>query len=328
MINLFKKHSKNNSNNSQINNNTCFMAFKAFATNETPVVKNYIGFTKCIVKAVNLTLEERNKLLNIDSEKIPEYTGVDDKGVKYARVTFYVQPLDADDQLIDKLVEATFFVKDTYRYNNNKSKVQVIDKYGYSTWATEEDIKNHTKLFSQSGQPLRISTTYRPAYVGEIALVEFIKTYLGITNQHEYMTYTENTGWIVNKKELPENCEVEIDVQSLLKGNFTDIKTIPNLMPENKIKMAFGIKTADNGNIYQTVYVDKVATVGSTGKDVFKDINSRKENGGLSNQVFKQCPIEEYVVTPTDLTQSQNQSVPSAMPFAAPTADENPWFKA
>lgn len=327
MINLIKSafngKSVNNKSNNNTNNNTknnfTFMAFKANKVEEAPVYKNYIGWAQTKVLAVNPTMEERNKLLNITSEKIPEYTGTDNEGVKFARITFYVQPLDAEGNPIGGIVDATFFVRDTYRYNNNKTKVQVIDKYGYSGWATQEECKDHSQLKSTStGNNLRITTDYRPAYQGEIALIEFIKAYLNIK---EYITY-ENSQWVVNKKELSEDCECTVDVKSFFTGNFNEIKDVPKLMPENTLKMVYGVRTTDNGT-YQTVYTNVVAKANAKNvNNIIKDITNRKTNGGLSNQEYDGEFIHEYTVTPTDLNTPENN------PFPAPdNNNNNPWFK-
>ena len=322
MINLiktiFSNKSVNNKSNNNIKNNFAFMAFKANKVEAAPEYKNYIGWAQTKVLAVNPTMEERNKLLGITSEKIPEYTDTDNEGVKYARITFYVQPLYEDGTPVGPIVDATFFIRDAYRYNRDKTKVQVIDKYGYSGWATQEECKNHSQLKSTAGNNLRISTDYRPAYTGEIALIEFIKTYLNID---EYITY-ENKAWVVNKKNNPEDCECEVEVKNFFTGNFNEIKDIPKLMPENTLKMVFGIRKVED-KVYQTVYTNTVAKANSRNvNNIIKDITERKSNGGLSNQEYDGEYIHEYTVTPTNL------EVPTNNPFPAPTAStNNPWFK-
>ena len=318
LFNNSNKSNNNSNNNSKINNST-FMAFKANKVEETPIYKNYIGWANTKVLAVNPTMEERNNLLGINSEKIPEYTGTDENGVKFAKVTFYVQPLDTEGNPIGSIVDATFFIRDSYRYNRDKTKVQVIDKYGYSGWATQEECKNHAQLKSGVGNNLRITTDYRPAYQGEIALIEFIKAYLNIK---EHITY-ENGQWVINKKELPEDCECAVEVKTFFTNNFAEIKDVPKLMPENTLKMVYGVRTTDKGT-YQTVYTNVVARANSRNvNNIIKDITDRKANGGLANQEYDGEPIHEYTVTPTDLSTPENN------PFPAPdnNTNNNPWFK-
>ena len=154
------------------NINFSFMAFgKAVESKEGGSIKRYIGASPVYVLAVNLTKEERNKLLNAEIDSEPEYLRereVDGKNVPQVIVTFYVKP-DVEGDII---IPMTFFVDKSYRYNRDKTKVQVIDKYGYSAWATPEDLKNKATLKSSTGKALRITTEYRPAYNGEIQLIE------------------------------------------------------------------------------------------------------------------------------------------------------------
>lgn len=285
--------------------------------------KKYIGWAFTKVLAVNPTKEERNKILNIDSDKIPEYVGTTEKGDKFAKVVFYIQPLDLDKNPIEgAIMQATFFITKSYNFNKDNTKVQVIDNYGYSGWATEEQIKNHEKLISANGKPLRISETYRPAYNGEIALIEFIKNYLNID---EYFAYVEGI-WTKNTKTLPEDCECLTETLKFFSGDFSEIKDIPSLMPSNILKMVYGVNF-NNGNVYQDVYTNKTckATTKSI-KEIEKDILSRKERGGLQNREYDFEYLHEYVkVTPTE----NFNSTSSNMPFQTPnenTIVDNPWL--
>lgn len=286
--------------------------------------KKYVGWAFTKVLAVNPTKEERNKLLNIESDKIPEYTGTTEKGDKFAKVVFYVQPLDLDKNPIENvIIPATFFITKSYRFNKDKSKVQVIDKYGYSGWATEEQIKTKAKLFSATGNPLCISEEYRPAYEGEIALIEFIKNYL---NLDDYFAYIDNV-WVKNPKVLPEDCECLTETLKFFEGNFKEIANIPSLMPSNTLKMEYGVNFS-KGNVYQDVYTNKTCKTSTKSiKDIEKDINGRKERGGLANREYSFEYFHEYKgVAPTE---NIANSTPSDLPFQAPnenTVVNNPWL--
>ena len=298
--------------------NFIFMAFgKAVESKEGGSIKRYIGASPVYVLAVNPTKEERNKLLNAEIDSEPEYLRekeVDGKNVPQAMVTFYVKP-DVEGDII---IPMTFFVDKSYRYNRDKTKVQVIDKYGYSAWATPEDLKNRATLKSSTGKALRITTEYRPAYNGEIQLIEFIKSYL---NFDEALSYV-NGEWVKNPKVVNmEECECSLDMDKLFKGDFSELNEVPKLMPKNKVKVMFGVRTTEDGKQYQAVYTNKVLRNGARDySEIDKDLQERKNAGAFSNVEYDINPFREYTVEATDF----NNSGSSDMPF--PKAEESsPW---
>lgn len=294
-----------------------FMAFgKAVESKEGGNIKRYVGASPVYVLAVNPTKEERNKLLNAEIDSEPEYLRekeVDGKNVLQAMVTFYVKP-DVEGDII---IPMAFFVDKSYRYNRDKTKVQVIDKYGYSAWATSEEVKTHAQLKSGSGKNLRITTEYRPAYNGEIQLIEFIKYYLNIEEAVSYI----NGEWKANPKVNKEECVCSLDMDKLFKGDFSELNEVPKLMPKNKVKVMFGVRTADDGKQYQAVYTNKVLRNGARDySEIDKDLQERKNAGAFSNVEFDTKPFREYTVEATDF----NNSGSSDMPF--PKAEEpSPW---
>lgn len=287
--------------------NKVFMAFgKAVESVEGSVIKRYIGAAPSFVKAVNPSKEERNKLLNADIEKDVEYIKtkeVDGKTINQVIVTFYVKP-DVDQDII---IPMTFFVDKSYRYNKDKTKVQVIDKYGYSSWATQEEVKNHSQLMSSSGKRRRITTEYRPAFNGEIQLIEFIKYYLNIEEAISYI----NGEWCNNPKVSNiEFCECSLNMEKLFAGDFSEIKEIPNLMPTNKVKIMYGVRTTDEGKQYQAVYTNKVIrNKAKNYSEIEKDLIDRKNYGAFSNVEFDTKPFREYTVEATVFNNNEQSKV-------------------
>ena len=273
------------------------MAFgKVVESKEAGVFKKYIGVAPSFVKAVNPNKEERNKLLNVDIDKEPEYLRVrevDGRQVPQVIVTFYVKP-DVEE---DVIIPMSFFVSKSYRYNSDKTKVQVIDKYGYSSWATEEEIKSKSQLISSNGNNRMITTEYRPAFDGEIQLIEFIKYYLNIAEALSYI----NNNFVPNPKiEDKADCECSLNMEKLFKGDFSELKEIPVLMPTNKVKIMYGVRTTDDGKQYQAVYTNKVARNGSLKyKNIEKDLNDKKAYGAYSNVEYDTNPFREYTVEAT-----------------------------
>lgn len=295
-----------------------FMAFgKAVESKEGGSIKRYIGASPVYVLAVNPTKEERNKLLNAEIDSEPEYLRekeVDGKNVPQAMITFYVKP-DVEGDII---IPMTFFVNKSYRYNRDKTKVQVIDKYGYSAWATPEDLKNKATLKSSTDKALKITTEYRPAYNGEIQLIEFVKSYL---NFDEALSYV-NGEWVKNPKVTNmEECECSLDMDKLFKGDFSELNEVPKLMPKNKVKVMFGVRTTEDGKQYQAVYTNKVLRNGARDySEIDKDLQERKNAGAFSNVEYDINPFREYTVEATNFS----NSAPSNMPFPA-TEGSSPW---
>ena len=295
--------------------NTVLMAFgRVNESVEGGVIKRYIGTSPVFVKAVNPSKDERNKLLNAEIDNEPEYIKereVDGTKVRQVIVTFYVKP-DVEEEVI---IPMTFFVDKSYRFNKDKTKVQVIDKYGYSGWATQEEIKNQTKLKSSTGKDLRIATPYRPAYNGEIKLIEFIKYYLNIDEAISYI----NGEWVPNPKVKAEDCECSLDMDKLFKGDFSEIKEVPTLMPTNKVKVMFGVRTTDEGKQYQAVYTERVLRNGVKDySEIDKSLQEGKNNGRYSNIEYDIKPFREYTVEATNFDKTESTG---DMPFES----ESPW---
>lgn len=292
-----------------------FMAFgKVKESVDAVKVKNYVGYDNCYVVAINPSLEERNKLYNSQSDKEPTYNGVNNEGKKTATVAVYLK-LESQE---DVIIPAYFTLTEDYRWNKDHTKVQVIDKYGYSAWATEEQVKSHAILLSSSGNPLRITTEYRPAYVGEIALIEFIKNFLCID---ELLAY-KNNAWVVDESLSKTDCECYLDTAEFFKGNFKEVKELTTLAPNNRVKVAFGVRTTEDGNLRQAVYTNKtVRCASSNANTIFKEIEERKANGALQTTTYENVPVKEYTVAATTFVKKEASNT-SDDPWATPSTLE------
>lgn len=303
-----------------MNKNAVFMAFakgKESVDNVAP--KRYTGIAPVYVVAVNPTKAQIENTVGYTPNEEPIYVGeteVDGRKVANARISFYLKP---DAEKVDMEVapiNMSLFIRNEYRYNGDKTKVQVIDKYGRTAWVTIEQAKAH-EIPMYSNGPARIDAGYRPAYVGEEDLVAFLKTYLGIPNVD---VYNSNTGtWSTH--ENPEDCEAGLEkIADYFKGNFSELKDIIALQPNNKVKALFGVRTTDDGKQYQAVY-PKVLRANATDASIAKldaEIQERKNNGALSTTEFTFGPFKEYSVEPTTFTA---EPTTSDMPFPS----ETPW---
>lgn len=290
-------------------NNKVFMAFgKAIASSEEFVAKRYIGVAPVYVVAVNPTKKEMESIYNTTIEDEPNYLGqAEDKEgnkVDNVRIDFIVKT-DANkvgEEVISKL---TLFLQKSYRYNGDKTKVQIIDKYGRTAWVTTEQAKNH-EIPMYSNGPANIDKDYRPCVIGEEALINVLKTYLGIQNVMKYVNGT----W--EMKENPEDYEAKLEhIQDYFKGDFSELKSLVALMPENKIKVMFGVRTANDGKQYQTTYSNMVLSNRTTDySKLDADLQERKSNGAFATTEFSVCDFKEFTVEPTTFEEKKNNDNP------------------
>lgn len=293
--------------------NRLFMAFSAGKeSTESGEFKRYIGVAPVKVLAVNPTKSEQEKLYNTTLDKDPEYVGnvnVNGKDVQNVRISFVVKT-DEEKCGIDMTTNVTFFLQNAPRMGSQSGKYQIIDKYGRTAWATEEDIKAKQIPVYSNGKPANIDADYRQAYVGEEELTNFIKNYLNIPNVQKYV---DGEWKLVDN---PSECEARLDkIADYFKGNFAELKSIISLQPNNKIKVMFGVRTSEDGKEYQAVYTRMTLKNGvSDYSRLDKDLQEAKQNGAYSTTEFSVCPIKEYKIeaTPVD-------DLPTA-----PAA--NPWF--
>lgn len=293
--------------------NRLFMAFSAGKeSTESGEFKRYIGVAPVKVLAVNPTKSEQEKLYNTTLDKDPEYVGnvtVNGKDVQNVRISFVVKT-DEEKCGIDMTTNVTFFLQNAPRMGSQSGKYQIIDKYGRTAWATEEDIKAKQIPVYSNGKPANIDADYRQAYVGEEELTNFIKNYLNIPNVQKYV---DGEWKLVDN---PSECEARLDkIADYFKGNFAELKSIISLQPNNKIKVMFGVRTSEEGKEYQAVYTHMTLKNGvSDYSRLDKDLQEAKQNGAYSTTEFSVCPIKEYKIeaTPVD-------DLPTA-----PAA--NPWF--
>lgn len=285
------------------------MAFgKAIASSEEFVAKRYIGVAPVYVLAVNPTKKEMESIYNTTIEDEPNYLGqAEDKEgnkVDNVRIDFIIKT-DANkvgEEVISKL---TFFLQKGYRYNGDKTKVQIIDKYGRTAWVTTEQAKNH-EIPMYSNGPANIDKDYRPCVIGEEALINVLKTYLGIQNVMKYVNGT----W--EMKENPEDYEAKLEhIQDYFKGDFSELKSLVALMPENKIKVMFGVRTANDGKQYQTTYSNMVLSNRTTDySKLDADLQERKSNGAFATTEFSVCDFKEFTVEPTNFEEKKKNDNP------------------
>ena len=300
--------------NKKVNNFnfTFFTVGKTAESTETQEFKKYIGVGSSYVLAVNPTKEELEKIYGREMNA-PEYLTEAD-GVKMARVTFIVKTDPEQCNGAEIINRATITLRNTPAYNRDGSKVQVIDGFGNSTWANTEDAKMGKKLLSSEGKELKIDSKYRMACSGEADLVAFLKAYLVIEDAFEY----KNGSWI-KKPNADRDCVFGLDnVKDYFKGDFSEIKQVIALQPNNKVKLLYGVRTTEDNKQYQDVCTrNGMVLVNKAGNNAYarleKDLINAKNSGAFPNTEYKVQELAEYSLEPTNLEAPKDNS--EAMPW-------------
>ena len=310
------------------NKNFSFMAFgKAQVSKEATEIKRYTGVGSVFVVGVNPNKAELEKLYDRELDKDPEYLTEKD-GVTSARIDFIIKtdPTAKCSNGIELLTKFSMFIRNEYRFNKDKTKVQVIDKYGRTAWVTKEQAKAHEIPVYKNG-PANIDKDYRPAYVGEEDITNFLKLFLGISNVEKWVK-NEATGRreVVGLVDNPEDCECRLEnIEDYFKGKFNEIKGAINLMPNNKIKVLFGVRTTDEGKQYQDVYTRKfLSNTVSVYDKLAEDVQNNKDNGAYPNTEFVIADLQEYTVQATNFNNTNNNN--GDMPFDEETSASTDWF--
>lgn len=310
------------------NKNFSFMAFgRTQVSKEATEIKRYTGVGSVFVVGVNPSKAELEKLYDRELDKDPEYLTEKD-GVTSARIDFIIKtdPTAKCSNGIELLTKFSMFIRNEYRFNKDKTKVQVIDKYGRTAWVTKEQAKAHEIPVYKNG-PANIDKDYRPAYVGEEDITNFLKLFLGISNVEKWVK-NEATGRreVVGLVDNPQDCECRLEnIEDYFKGKFNEIKGAINLMPNNKIKVLFGVRTTDEGKQYQDVYTRKfLSNTVSVYDKLAEDVQTNKDNGAYPNTEFVVADLQEYTVQATNFNNTNNNN--GDMPFDEETSASTDWF--
>lgn len=304
--------------------NKIFMAFATGSeSTEGNVVKKYTGVGSVGVLAVNPNKETLEKLYNTTINDDPSYLSeveVGPEGNKYTvpqvRIDFIVQTDPEKCNGIDMKTKIPFFITKEVRYNRDRSKVQVINKYGETTWLPIENAKSGTVPANLSWfEP----ADFRPAYIGEEDLTGFLKAYLNIPNK----SYRKSNGEVV---ELPNKADAEArldKIENYFKGDYSELREAISLQPKNRVKGLFGVRTTEDGKQYQAVYVQKFLKNSVTDySKLDAELQDRKAAGAYPTTEFEVCDLKEYTIEPTDFN---NNTTQTESPFDMPV-QSSPWF--
>ena len=297
-------------------------------------IKRYIGVAPVSVLAFNPSAKELEKLTGRVLQEEPEYvttvTTPEGNEVKNARITLYVKSSGKYNQqsVPETVLTITLFVRQQQRFNADKTKVQVIDKYGRTSWVTKEELASHAIPKDRNGNELRLDKDYRPCFVGEEEVSNLIRAFLYLEDTD---VYNQSTGKFEQNPDLVSEARLD-SWDKVFKGDFSELKEVFTSMPTNKFIAMFGIRTnPENGKQYQTAYTEgflkSSATVKGVESKLLKRFNDRKLNGAYKTTEFTNEPLHAYEVQPTTFTEtvSETPSVADDMPFPTTSTEELPW---
>lgn len=293
---------------------------KTTESKEAVEFKRYIGVGTSKVLAVNPDKKTLDDIMGFESQSEPQYVAETEEG-KEARITFIVGTVPEDNNGVDIKNRLMFTLRNTPAYNRDKTKVQVIDAYGNTSWMATEDAKAGNKPLSANGSPLRIADKYRMAYQGEPELVDFLKTYLGVGSAFNY----SNGQWILKSDASDFLFSLE-HIKDYFNGDFKELRQAIALQPNNKVKLLYGVRTTDEGKQYQAIASrHNMFLRNSAGDSAYerlaKELASIKQAGAYANTEFKVSKdLVEYDVQATDLSKPVQQT-----PAAPDMDDDLPW---
>ena len=291
---------------------------KTQESSETAEFKKYVGVASSFVLAVNPTKAELESIYGSEPERDLEleYVVFGDNG-KEARIFFIVKTDPETNNGIEIINRLMFILRDAPAYNRDQTKVQIIDNYGNTTWADTNDAKAGKKILTSDGKEKMIDTKYRMAYVGEVDLVHFLKTYLRVPSSFEY----KNGAW-VKKANANDGLFGLEHIKDYFNGDFKELRDALKMQPNNKVKLLYGVRTADTENgprQYQAVASRADFIIANNaGSNALQKMEKRladaKQAGSYANTEYKVQELTEWSVEPTNLeTPSADSS--SDMPW-------------
>lgn len=238
-----------------------FAMFSAQESKEAVEFPKYTGVAPVKILSVNPDKSWIKENLGYEPEEEPKYV-YEKEGKKSAKVTFYVQT-DESAVGVSIIIPMTFWIGSDFWVKKDKTGLQIINAYGETGWLTNEEFEACTIPSKLSMSPNGV----RQAYVGEAFLVEFLKTYLGVAQRRYKNKTTGEWTEIENPDEALAGLE---NIPSYFEGDFSELEELIKLMPNNKVKVWFGVRTTDDNKAYQDFYNGRFAKNSSTNYSYIK----------------------------------------------------------
>lgn len=287
--------------------------------------KMYKGVAAFNIVAVNPNNKELGALQGREIDTDIEYKGTTEDGKPTIRIVFYgkTNKTSKVNNGIELLLPISFTLTKDYKQSSD-GKFQVIDKYGRTGWAFQEEIDAKTIMFTKkNGDKYQASVDkdYRKAYKGEDIFIDFLIQWLNIPAP---AIFNKETNKWVMKKDASDS-EVSLDMDKLFKGDMTELKDVIELAKTFLVKGVIGIRTTDEGKQYHNVFTRKFVKNAVTDYSKLESaINDFQANGGGANTDYDINSLHEYVVEATNFNNTTANSADD-LPFEMPTTAQTPW---
>jgi hypothetical protein len=238
---------------------------------DSPIRK--IGLAEMKVIAINPDEEEYKEVLKMElkeGSKATEYLGESQDGNKTLRVDFWMEEVKSKDKF-----KVTFFLENKMRWNKDNTKQQYINNLGSCSWAEDE---NELQDWFKKRE-------YRPAYIGEEDLYNFLRTWLGNLDYKDAET------------------TLQIEWAKLMKGNVKDLKAQIDGEYATSFLALLTIKTVEKEGEtkeYQSVYNRAFLPAYLLKQFRLIDYNNSDVQRSLKSKLSKELkPAERFVVNVT-----------------------------
>ena len=248
--------------------------------------KKYIGVGNFKVLAVNPTAKELSTIYGTTIDREPTYIGKTEVSVagqtkefRQIRIDFFVQSVEEKNNGINMIDKVSFFLVDCPQYNRDGSKVRVLNKYGENAWITKDlvakgEVDQNMRWYNTEGM--------KTALIGEVELLEFLKAWLGIPVR------TWRQDGVTQEIENPDDAKAGLEnIKAYFSGNVAELKNLVKAMPEQMVKILFGVKTTDQGKEYQEAFNRMFLKYRNNNLSYLKaQVEDAQSNGAYPNTKF------------------------------------------
>ncbi len=240
--------------------------------------KLYTGVENFKVVAVCPTHDELKKIYG-DRAKEPTYTSKDDEGNDQIRIDIMLNNA-AEEGEVSIATRMSFFVTKKERMTKDGSKKQFINLYGQTAWLSDDATKSPNgdyELVGAKGTYVFKGDGARPAYDGEEQLISFIRNLLNL----------EGPDKAENINDARSQFSIE-NWNNIFSGNVAPLKAA--IKSNNKVGILLGVKTANDGKLYQDTYNRQTLRQWAKASNSFdylrRDVESAQQNGAYPNTDF------------------------------------------
>lgn len=276
------------------------MAFNTINNSEFQGKKLYIGYAPVRIVCVNPNKEELEKYFGPQQNE-PNYFGkvnVNDKEVDQVRIEFIVECKRPDNNELF-YTRLSFFLNKAYARNKNLTKVQIIDDYGRTAWATNEEAEANKVPVFANGNKAQIAEKYKKLIIGEDRIIHLIRA-LFCLNDPTRWDNAQNM-YVPRVGDDLKNCEGSLDhTLDFFKGDYTELKNAIKMAENNTVYVLFGVKNNPDGKQYQTIYNNCFVRKNRKKDSISGDFDKALETFAPGNTEFETCELKEYNIKPTD----------------------------